>query len=71
MMGKKDIVISADNISYISDKAEFTPKIIQTKEERVTLVYAVTLMLIMTALSNRECREKQFFNKSGQMQNSN
>jgi HlyD family secretion protein len=30
-------------ISYISDKAEFTPKIIQTKEERVTLVYAVTI----------------------------
>jgi HlyD family secretion protein len=30
-------------ISYISDKAEFTPKIIQTKEERVTLVYAVNI----------------------------
>jgi HlyD family secretion protein len=30
-------------ISYISDKAEFTPKIIQTKEERVTLVYAVDI----------------------------
>jgi len=30
-------------ISYVSGKAEFTPKIIQTKEERVTLVYAVTI----------------------------
>jgi HlyD family secretion protein len=30
-------------VSYISDKAEFTPKIIQTKEERVTLVYEVTI----------------------------
>jgi HlyD family secretion protein len=30
-------------ISYVSDKAEFTPKIIQTKEERVTLVYAVNI----------------------------
>jgi HlyD family secretion protein len=30
-------------ISYISEKAEFTPKIIQTKEERVTLVYAVNI----------------------------
>ena len=30
-------------ISYISEKAEFTPKIIQTKEERVALVYAVTI----------------------------
>jgi HlyD family secretion protein len=30
-------------VTKISDKAEFTPKIIQTKEERVTLVYAVTI----------------------------
>ncbi|MGM0529858.1 MAG: HlyD family secretion protein, partial [Bacteroidota bacterium] len=28
-------------VSWISPKAEFTPKIIQTKEERVDLVYAV------------------------------
>jgi HlyD family secretion protein len=28
-------------VSWISSKAEFTPKIIQTKEERVNLVYAV------------------------------
>jgi HlyD family secretion protein len=28
-------------ISWISERAEFTPKIIQTKEERVNLVYAV------------------------------
>ncbi|HUX58850.1 MAG TPA: HlyD family efflux transporter periplasmic adaptor subunit [Bacteroidales bacterium] len=33
-------------ISHISDKAEFTPKIIQTKEERVTLVYAVNIAVI-------------------------
>jgi HlyD family secretion protein len=33
-------------ISYVSDKAEFTPKIIQTKEERVTLVYAVNIDVI-------------------------
>jgi HlyD family secretion protein len=31
------------SITHISEKAEFTPKIIQTKEERVTLVYAVTI----------------------------
>jgi HlyD family secretion protein len=30
-------------ISNVSEKAEFTPKIIQTKEERVTLVYAVII----------------------------
>jgi len=30
-------------VTIVSEKAEFTPKIIQTKEERVTLVYAVTI----------------------------
>jgi HlyD family secretion protein len=33
-------------ISNISEKAEFTPKIIQTKEERVVLVYAVNIDVI-------------------------
>jgi len=33
-------------VSHVSEKAEFTPKIIQTKEERVTLVYAVTIELL-------------------------
>ena len=28
-------------ITWISDVAEFTPKVIQTKEERVNLVYAI------------------------------
>ncbi len=32
-------------ISWISDQAEFTPKIIQTREERVNLVYAVKVKL--------------------------
>ncbi|MBW6501758.1 MAG: HlyD family efflux transporter periplasmic adaptor subunit [Bacteroidales bacterium] len=41
--GKKDYVSFTGTISYISGKAEFTPKIIQTKEERVTLVYAVNI----------------------------
>jgi HlyD family secretion protein len=30
-------------VSWISSEAEFTPKIIQTKEERVKLVYAVKI----------------------------
>ncbi|MCF8219583.1 MAG: efflux RND transporter periplasmic adaptor subunit [Bacteroidales bacterium] len=30
-------------VSWISDDAEFTPKVIQTKEERVKLVYAVKI----------------------------
>jgi len=32
-------------VSWISSSAEFTPKIIQTKEERVNLVYAVKIRL--------------------------
>ena len=47
-----EVVIDADAksnrklsgmVSWISPKAEFTPKIIQTKEERVNLVYAVKI----------------------------
>ncbi|MCX6332950.1 MAG: HlyD family efflux transporter periplasmic adaptor subunit [Bacteroidia bacterium] len=41
--GRKGYTSFTGRISYISGKAEFTPKIIQTKEERVTLVYAVTI----------------------------
>ena len=33
----------AGTISWVSDKAEFTPKTIQTKEERANLVYAVKI----------------------------
>lgn len=33
------------NISWIASEAEFTPKIIQTKEERVALVYAVKIQV--------------------------
>ena len=43
MMERKVTLHSAGLVSYISEKAEFTPKIIQTKEERVTLVYAVKI----------------------------
>ena len=41
--GEKGYKSFTGTISYISGKAEFTPKIIQTKEERVTLVYGVTI----------------------------
>jgi HlyD family secretion protein len=41
--GEKGYASFPGTISNISGKAEFTPKIIQTKEERVTLVYAVTI----------------------------
>lgn len=41
--GEKGYSTFKGKVTYISGKAEFTPKIIQTKEERVTLVYAVTI----------------------------
>lgn len=41
--GEKGYRTFTGTISYIADKAEFTPKIIQTKEERVILVYAVKI----------------------------
>jgi HlyD family secretion protein len=39
--GKKDYKTYSGTISWVSDKAEFTPKTIQTKEERANLVYAI------------------------------
>jgi HlyD family secretion protein len=43
--GKKAYTSFPGVVSYISGKAEFTPKIIQTKEERVTLVYSVDIVV--------------------------
>ncbi|HEX7847078.1 MAG TPA: HlyD family efflux transporter periplasmic adaptor subunit, partial [Chitinophagaceae bacterium] len=39
--GKKKYKEYPGTIIWISDKAEFTPKTIQTKEERANLVYAI------------------------------
>ncbi len=41
--GKEGFRELEGTISWISSKSEFTPKIIQTKEERVNLVYAVKI----------------------------
>jgi len=41
--GAKDYRSYNGTITWISDKAEFTPKTIQTKEERANLVYAVKI----------------------------
>jgi HlyD family secretion protein len=38
---EKEMKSFAGTISWISSSAEFTPKVIQTKEERINLVYAV------------------------------
>ena len=43
--GEKGFKTYNGTVSHVAEKAEFTPKIIQTKEERVTLVYAVTIDL--------------------------
>lgn len=44
--GEKGYSTFPGTISYVSEKAEFTPKIIQTKEERVVLVYAVNIDVV-------------------------
>jgi HlyD family secretion protein len=41
--GEKDYKQYTGKITWVSDKAEFTPKTIQTKEERANLVYAVKI----------------------------
>lgn len=41
--GEKKFREYSGTITWISDKAEFTPKTIQTKEERANLVYAVKI----------------------------
>ncbi len=41
--GNKDQKSYKGTVSWISDKAEFTPKTIQTKDERQNLVYAVKI----------------------------
>jgi HlyD family secretion protein len=41
--GKSDRKEYAGTVTWISDKAEFTPKTIQTRDERANLVYAVKI----------------------------
>jgi HlyD family secretion protein len=41
--GDGDYASHSGTISWISDKAEFTPKTIQTKDERANLVYATKI----------------------------
>lgn len=44
-------------ITWISDKAEFTLKTIQTKDERANLVYAIKILVKMMVCSRLECTE--------------
>ena len=43
--GAKEMANFSGKISWISSESEFTPKIIQTKEERVKLMYAVKIQV--------------------------
>jgi HlyD family secretion protein len=42
-LGESDRKEYAGTVTWISDKAEFTPKTIQTRDERANLVYAVKI----------------------------
>jgi HlyD family secretion protein len=44
--GDKEMQTFTGKVSWISSEAEFTPKIIQTKEERVKLMYAVKVVVV-------------------------
>jgi len=48
--GTEDRQSLEGKVTWISDKSEFTPKIIQTKEERVNLVYAVKVEVLNDGL---------------------
>lgn len=41
--GKDNMATYTGTVTWVSSSAEFTPKIIQTKEERVNLVYAIKI----------------------------
>ncbi len=43
--GNKEMQTLSGKITWISSESEFTPKIIQTKEERVKLMYAVKILV--------------------------
>ena len=43
---EKELTVLKGKISWISASAEFTPKIIQTKEERIDLVYAIKVAVV-------------------------
>jgi HlyD family secretion protein len=43
--GKDDYYEYTGRITWVSPKAEFTPKIVQTKEQRVNMVYAVKVLV--------------------------
>jgi HlyD family secretion protein len=51
-------------VSWVSSEAEFTPKIIQTKEERVALVYAAKINVVNDGSLKIGMPAEMWFNKS-------
>lgn len=64
--GEKGYRSYPGKITRISEKAEFTPKIIQTKEERVTLVYAVTIEVVNDGTLKSGMPGELFFTQMGE-----
>lgn len=52
-MGTKERKEYAGTVTWIADKAEFTPKTIQTRDERANLVYAVKVDVVNDGLIKR------------------
>lgn len=56
-------------ITWISDKAEFTPKTIQTKDERANMVYAIKVKIKNDGLYKIGMYGEILFNREGKMEN--
>jgi len=61
--GKGELKDYAGQISWISSRAEFTPKVIQTREERVSLVYAIKIAVQNDGLLKIGMPGEVLFNK--------
>ena len=48
--GRDERRLYKGHISWISEKAEFTPKTIQTRDERANLVYAIKVSVVNDGL---------------------
>jgi len=62
--GEKEYTEYTGRVIHIADEAEFTPKIIQTKEERVHLVYAVKILVKNDGSIKNGMPAETFFNTS-------
>ena len=61
--GRKEFRYYEGTISTVASRAEFTPRIIQTKEERINLVYAVTILVTNDGFIRTGMPGEAIFNK--------